>query len=83
MGAVVEVFFTMRHYYLRDKKFDTFQGEIQQIRVAKLGGSIATSGIKQRHAREGPWDVMKISFTTGKDKEEGRDEKRMRSNGAK
>jgi len=46
-GAVVEVFFTMRHYYLHDKKFDTFQGEIQQIKIVKLGGSIATSGIKR------------------------------------
>jgi len=25
----------------------------------------------QRNAREGPWDVIKISSTTGKDKEEG------------
>jgi hypothetical protein len=40
-GAVVEVFFTMRHYYLRDKKFNTFQGEIQQIKIVKPGGSIA------------------------------------------
>jgi hypothetical protein len=82
-GAVVEVFFTMRHYYLRDKKFDTFQGEIQQIKIIKPGGSIATSGIKRRSAREGPWDVMKISSTTGKDKEEGRAEKRTRLDGAK
>jgi hypothetical protein len=82
-GAVVEVFFTMRHYYLRDKKFDTFQAEIQQIKIIKPGGSISTSGIKRRNAREGPWDVMKISSTTGKDKEEGRTEKRVRSEGAK
>ena len=73
----------MRHYYLHNKKFDTFQGEIHQIKIVKLGGSIATSGIKRRNAREGPWDVIKISSTTGKDKEEGRDEKRMRSDGAK
>jgi len=81
--TVVEVFFTMRHYYLRDKKFDTFQGEIQQIKIVKLGGSIATSGIKRLSAREGPWEVIKISSTTGKDKEDGRAEKRMRSDGAK
>ena len=80
---MVEVFFTMGHYYLRDKKFGTFQGEIQQIKIVKLGGSIATSGIKQRNARKGAWDVIKISSTTGKDKEEGRDEKRTRSDGAK
>jgi len=82
-GTVVEVFFTMRHYYSRDKKFDTFQGEIQQIKIVKPGGSIATSGIKRRNAREGPWDVIKISSTTGKDKEEGRAEKRMRLDRAK
>jgi len=73
----------MRHYYLRDKKFDTFQGEIQQIKMVKPGGSIATSGIKRRNAHEGPWDVIKISSMTGKDEEEGRAEKRMRSDGAK
>ena len=46
MGAVVEVFFTMRHYYLGNKKFDTFQGEIQQIEIVKPGSSIVTSRIK-------------------------------------
>jgi hypothetical protein len=73
----------MRHYYLHDKKFDMFRGKIQQIKIVKLGGLIATSGIKWRNAREGPWDVIKISSTTGKDKEEGRAEKRVRSDGAK
>ena len=73
----------MRHYYLRDKKLDTFQGEIQQIKIVRLGGSFATSRIKPRNAREGPCDVIKISSTTGKDKEQGRDEKRMRSDRAK
>jgi len=82
-GAVVEVFFTIRHYYLRDKKFDTFQGEIQQVKMVKPGGSIATPGIKQRSACEGPWEAMKISSTSGKDKDDGRAEKRMRSDGAK
>jgi hypothetical protein len=37
------VFFTMRHYYLRDKKFDTFRGKIQQIKIVKLGGSIGST----------------------------------------
>ena len=46
MGTVVEVFFTMRHHYLGDKKFDTFQGEIQQIEIVKPGSSIVTSRIK-------------------------------------
>ena len=61
----------------------TVQGEIQQIKIVKPGGSIATSGMKRRNAREGAWDVIKISSTTGKDKEEGRAEKRMRLDGAK
>jgi len=64
MGTVVEVFFTMRHYYLHDKKFNPFQGEIQQIKTVKPGGSISTSRIKRRNAREGPWDVIIISSTS-------------------
>jgi hypothetical protein len=74
-GAVVDVYFGISHYYLRDKKFDTFQAEMQQIRIVKPGGSSATSGFKRRNAREGPLDVMKVTSTNGKDKEEGRAEK--------
>jgi hypothetical protein len=78
-GAVVEVYFGMRHYYLRDKKFDTFQAEIQQIKIAKPGSSIATSGFKRRNAREGPLDVIKVGLTNGGDQEVVRAEKRQRS----
>ncbi|KAJ8581471.1 hypothetical protein M405DRAFT_619766 [Rhizopogon salebrosus TDB-379] len=49
-GAVVEVYFRMRHYYLRDKKFDTFQAEIQQIKIVKPGSSIVASGFKRRNS---------------------------------
>ena len=83
IGAVVEVFFTMRHYYLHNKKFDMFQGEISQIKIIKLGGSIVTSRFKWCSAHEGPWEVIKISSITGKDKEDGRAEKRMRLDRAK
>ncbi|KAJ8594899.1 hypothetical protein M405DRAFT_808250 [Rhizopogon salebrosus TDB-379] len=58
----------MRHYYLRDKKFDTFQAEIQQIRIVKPGSSIATSGFERRNAREGSLDVIKVGLTNGGDK---------------
>ncbi|KAJ8597547.1 hypothetical protein M405DRAFT_876830 [Rhizopogon salebrosus TDB-379] len=69
-GAVVEVYFGMRHYYLRDKKCDTFQAEIQQIRIVKPGSSIATSGFKRRGACEGPLDVMcNVGLTNGGDKD--------------
>jgi hypothetical protein len=69
-GAVVEVYFGMRHYYLRDKKCDTFQAEIQQIRIVKPGSSIATSGFKRRDACEGPLDVMcNVGLTNGGDKD--------------
>jgi hypothetical protein len=30
-GAIVEVSFVIRHYYLRDKKLIAFQADIQQI----------------------------------------------------
>jgi hypothetical protein len=55
-GAMVEAFFTIRHYYMRDKKFDTFQADIQQIQTVKLGASIAVSWLKRRNAREGSLD---------------------------
>ena len=74
-GAVVEVFFTMRHYHLRDKKFDTFQGEIQQIKIVKPGGSIATSRSNDAMLARVRGMSLKISSTTGKDTEEGRAEK--------
>ncbi|KAJ8597223.1 hypothetical protein M405DRAFT_586448 [Rhizopogon salebrosus TDB-379] len=57
-GAIVEMFFSIRHYYLRDKKFDTFQADMQQIKIIKPGASIASSGFKRRNARDGPLDVM-------------------------
>jgi hypothetical protein len=68
----------MKHCYLRDKKFDTFQAEIQQIGIVKPGSSIATSGFKRCNAREGPLDVIKVGLTNGGDKEDARAEKRQR-----
>jgi hypothetical protein len=65
MGAVVEVFFAIRHCYLRDKKFDTFQADMQQIRIIRPGGSITTSGFKRRNAREGPLDVIRDNDVHG------------------
>jgi hypothetical protein len=50
-GAVVQVFFVIRHCYLRDKKIDTFRTDIQQIKILKPGSSIACSGFKRRSAR--------------------------------
>jgi hypothetical protein len=70
---------TELHYYLRDKKFDTFQAEIQQIRIVKLGSSIMTSGFKRLNAREGPLDVIKVGLTDAGDKGDVRGEKRQRS----
>ena len=32
-GAVVQVFSTIRHYYMREKKFDTFGADILQIKI--------------------------------------------------
>jgi hypothetical protein len=40
--AMVEVYFMIRHFYIREKKFDTFQADIQQTEIVKLGASIAT-----------------------------------------
>jgi hypothetical protein len=53
-GAIVEMFFSIRHYYLQDKKFDTFQADMQQINIIKPGASIASSGFKRRSVR---WTV--------------------------
>jgi hypothetical protein len=44
--AMVEVYFMIRHFYMCEKKFDTFQADIQQIKIVKPGASIATSGFK-------------------------------------
>ncbi|KAJ8585277.1 hypothetical protein M405DRAFT_911902 [Rhizopogon salebrosus TDB-379] len=46
--AMVDVYFTIRHFYMREKKFDTFQADIQQIKIVKPGASIMTSGFKER-----------------------------------
>jgi hypothetical protein len=82
-GAIVEVFFPVKHYYLRDKMFDTFQADIQQIKIIKPRASIATSGFKRCNAREGPLNVIIAGSTTGKDKEGGMVVKRARSDGEK
>ncbi|KAJ8580132.1 hypothetical protein M405DRAFT_891514 [Rhizopogon salebrosus TDB-379] len=71
-GAFVEAVFAIRHYYLRGKKFDPYQADIQQIKVIEPGASIAASGFKRRNAREGPSGVMIGASTVGKDKEGGR-----------
>jgi hypothetical protein len=76
-GAIIEVFFAIRH--LRDKKFDTFQAGIQQIKIIKLGASIAASGFKRRNARDGPLDAMIVAGTMREEKECGRAVKRLRS----
>jgi hypothetical protein len=54
-GAIIEVFFAIRHYYLRDKKFDTFQAGIQQIKIIKPGASIAAFGFKRRNLAMDRW----------------------------
>jgi hypothetical protein len=52
-----QFFFAVRHYHLRDKKFDTFQADIQQIKIIKC------------NARDGPLDVMIGAATMAEDKE--------------
>jgi hypothetical protein len=52
------VFFAVKHYYLRDKKLDAFQVDIQQVNIIKPGASIAASGFKRRNAHDRPLDVM-------------------------
>jgi len=63
-GAVVEVFFVIRHYYLRDKKFDTFGADIQRIKILKPGSAVARSGFKWRKAREGPFDIVGVASSS-------------------
>jgi hypothetical protein len=53
---------------------NSIHADIQQIKIVKPGGSIASSGFKWRNAREGPLDAIN-SISTGKYKE-GRAEKR-------
>jgi hypothetical protein len=75
-GAVVEVFFVIRYYYLRDKIFDTLRADIQQIKILKLGTSIACSGFKPRNAREEPFDIVKTASSSAHAKLTNRDELR-------
>jgi hypothetical protein len=81
--AIVEVFFAIKHYYLRDKRFDTFQADTQQIKIVEPGASIVASGFKRRNAREGLMDLTIAGTTTGKDEEGGMAAKRVRSDGEK
>jgi hypothetical protein len=79
-SAIVEMFFSIRHYYLRDKKFDTFQADMQQINIIKPGASIASSGFKRRNARDGPLDVVAMGgVSKGEDKECEKAAKKVRS----
>jgi hypothetical protein len=81
--AMVEVYFMIRHFYIREKKFDTFQADIRQIESVKPGASIATSGSKRCNARDGPLEIVKTACTTGNDEEERRSDKRTRTDGDK
>jgi hypothetical protein len=81
--AMVEVYFTIRHFYMREKRSDTFQADNQQIKIVKPGASIATSGFKRRNARDGPLEIVKTAGMTGKDKEERMSDKRARTDGDK
>jgi hypothetical protein len=81
--AMVEVYFTIRHFYVCKKKFDAFQADIQQIEIVKLGASIATSGFKRRNTRDGPLEIVKMAGMTGNDKEERKSDKRARTDGDK
>jgi hypothetical protein len=74
--AMVEVYFTIRHFYMCKKKFDTFQADIQQIEIVKPGASITTSRFKQCNAQDGPLEIVKMAGTTGNDKEGRRSENR-------
>jgi hypothetical protein len=84
-GAVVQVFFMIRHYYLRNKKFDTFGADIQQIKLLKPGTSIARSGYKRRNARDGPFEIMNTASSSAHAKGDGseRAEKRSKQVGNK
>ncbi|OAX31895.1 hypothetical protein K503DRAFT_860572 [Rhizopogon vinicolor AM-OR11-026] len=73
-GAVEQVFFVICHYYLRDKKFDTFCAGIQQIKILKPGSSITCSGFNRRNACEGPFDIVKPASSYAKNDEAGRAE---------
>jgi hypothetical protein len=75
MGAVIEVYFGIRHYYLCNKKFNMFYVEIQQIKIMKPGCSIMTSGFKRCNACKRLLDVSKIVITNGGCEEDMRVEK--------
>ncbi|OAX32670.1 hypothetical protein K503DRAFT_776434 [Rhizopogon vinicolor AM-OR11-026] len=79
-GAVVQVFFVMRHYYLRNKKFDTFGADIQQIKLLKPGTSIAHSVYKRRNAHDGLFEIMNTASSSAHVKGDGsgRAEKRSK-----
>ncbi|OAX31997.1 hypothetical protein K503DRAFT_860535 [Rhizopogon vinicolor AM-OR11-026] len=79
-GAVVKVFFVVRHYYLCNKIFDMFRTDIQQIKILKSGTSIACSGFKRRDAREELFNIVKTASSSAhaKSDESGRAEKRAK-----
>ncbi|KAJ8585237.1 hypothetical protein M405DRAFT_825438 [Rhizopogon salebrosus TDB-379] len=78
------MFFSIRHHYPRDNKFDTFQADMQQIKIIKSSASIASSGFKRRNVRDGPLDVVAMGGASkGEDKECGRVAKKVRSGGEK
>ncbi|OAX33481.1 hypothetical protein K503DRAFT_775554, partial [Rhizopogon vinicolor AM-OR11-026] len=77
-GTIVQVFFVIHHYYLRDKKFDTFHADIQQVKILKPGSSIACSGFKRRNACEGPFDIVKPASSHAKNDEAGRAEEKSK-----
>jgi hypothetical protein len=65
---------------LRDKKFDTFGADIQQIKILKPGLSVTRSRFKRRNAREGPFDIIGTASSSAhaKGDESGRTEKRSK-----
>ncbi|OJA20361.1 hypothetical protein AZE42_07312 [Rhizopogon vesiculosus] len=55
---------SVRHYYLRNKNFDTFDTDIQQIKILKPGSSVGRSGFKRRNVREGPFEVVGMASSS-------------------
>jgi hypothetical protein len=54
--ALVEIYFGLKHYYMKKDHFNSFQAVIQQINILKADESTTKSVYKRTSAREGPID---------------------------
>lgn len=53
-GALVEVHFILRHYFISSDAYDSFNGIVEQILVLQPGELLPQTVYKRKNVREGP-----------------------------